>query len=115
PISTPEATALDLVRYANRIGGGDTVMTILQELVESMAPSRIADIVAVETERAPLQRLGWFLDRINASDLADTLHSKLSANAPLPRAKLDPSGAWESSPTKNRWNIVENIQPESDL
>jgi predicted transcriptional regulator of viral defense system len=115
PVSTPEATALDLVRYANRIGGADTVITILQELVESMDPMRIQDIVTMETERASLQRLGWFLDRINAMKLADALHSVITAKDPLSRAKLDPSGAWESRPAKNRWRIVENAQPESDL
>lgn len=115
PVSTPEATALDLVRYANRIGGADTVITILQELVETMSPSRIPDIDASKTERASLQRLGWFLDRINASKLADALHSTLAAKEPLSRTKLDPSGAWESSPRKNRWRVVENTQPESDL
>jgi predicted transcriptional regulator of viral defense system len=115
PVSTPEATALDLVRYANRIGGADTVITILQELVESMDPTRIPDLVTLETERASLQRLGWFLDRINASELADTLHSVLTAKDPLSRAKLDPSGAWASSPGRNRWRVVENTQPEFDL
>lgn len=115
PVSTPEATALDLVRYANRIGGADAVITILQELVESMDPLRIPDIVTVKAERASLQRLGWFLDRVGASGLADTLHSVLTAIKPLSRAKLDPSGAWESSRGKNRWSIVENTRPESDL
>lgn len=115
PVSTPEATALDLVRYANRIGGADAVITILQELAESMDPLRIPDIVTMKAERASLQRLGWFLDRINASGLADALHSVLTAKESLSRAKLDPSGAWESSPSKNRWRVVENTRPESDL
>lgn len=115
PVSTPEATAIDLVRYANRIGGPDSVITILQELVESMDPKGVKDAAASEKERASLQRLGWFFDRINATKLADVLHSTITATEPLPRAKLDPSGPWRSSSNKNRWQIVENAQPESDL
>ncbi len=34
------ATALDLIRYARSIGGLDRVMTVLQELGESMEPAR---------------------------------------------------------------------------
>lgn len=111
PVSTPEATALDLVRYANRIGGADAVITLLEELVESLSIGRIREIA---TKKKPtLQQLGWFLDRINARDLADALHASLSK--PLPRAKLDPSSPWHSSDSKNRWRVVENIQPVSDL
>lgn len=115
PVSTPEATALDLVRYANRIGGADTVITILQELAESLDPVRLRNIATQETERASLQRLGWFLDRINAGSLADVLHAATSSGKPLSRIKLDPSGPWEAADSRNRWRIIENIQPESDL
>lgn len=115
PVSTPEATALDLVRYANRIGGADAVITILQELAESLDPVRLRDIAVTETERASIQRLGWFLDRIKVGNLADTLHMALSSGKPLSRIKLDPSGPWEAADTRNRWRIIENIQPESDL
>ncbi len=113
PVSTPESTALDLVRYANRIGGLDAVLTILQELVESLDSQRMRDAAVAEKERASVQRLGWFLDRINATKLADTLHATIKE--PLSRAKLEPAGSWRASPSKNRWRIVENAQPESDL
>lgn len=115
PVSTPEATALDLIRYANRIGGADTVTTILQELAEALDPVRIRSIVATEKERASLQRLGWFLDHIHATELADALYTELVKKNTLPRAKLDPSAPWGSAGCKNRWRILENAQPESDL
>ncbi len=115
PVSTPESTALDLVRYANRIGGPDAVITILQELVESLDSRRLQDAAIAEKERASVQRLGWLLDRIDATELADTLHSTITTEEPLSRVKLDPAGPWQASPSKNRWRIVENAQPESDL
>lgn len=115
PISTPEATVLDLIRYSNRIGGADTVVTILQELADSLDAARLRDLVAVETERASLQRLGWLLDRIHAENLANALHAAISSGRPLSRIKLDPSRPWKTAGSKNRWRIVENIQPESDL
>jgi predicted transcriptional regulator of viral defense system len=115
PVSTPESTALDLIRYANRIGGADTVITILQELADSLDAARLRDLAGMQEERASLQRLGWFLDRIRSEHLADTLHGVIASCKPLSRIKLDPSGPWETAASGNRWRIIENIQPESDL
>ncbi len=43
PTSTPEATALDLIRYARRIGGLDRVLTVLQELGEVIEPGNLEE------------------------------------------------------------------------
>ena len=37
-VSTPEATALDLVRYVKSVGGLDNVATVLEELSERIDP-----------------------------------------------------------------------------
>lgn len=115
PVSTPEATALDVVRYANRIGGADAVLTLLEELVESMDPARLRETTAPMKERATLQRLGWFLDHLGAMDLSDSLYAVLESEGPPSRTRLDPGAAWEGASSNNRWRVVENTQPESDL
>lgn len=58
PVSSPEATALDLVRYARQIGGLDVVLTVLSELAESIDPTKLAAASASESETAQIQRLG---------------------------------------------------------
>lgn len=113
PVSTPEATALDLIRYARHIGGLDAVLTVLAELVESMTPAGIA-AAAAEPETAQVQRLGWLLDRLDQSALADALHAALPQAKPLHRAALDP-GAPRTGSAANRWRIFENAEPEPDL
>jgi predicted transcriptional regulator of viral defense system len=114
PVSTPEATALDLIRYARHIGGLDAVLTVLAELVESMSPAGLAAAAAAEPETALIQRLGWLLDRLDQTDLADALHATLPQAKPLHRAALDP-GAPRSGTAANRWRIFENAEPEADL
>lgn len=115
PVSSPEATALDLVRYARQIGGLDAVLTVLTELTEAMAPEGLVLAAAAESEAAYAQRLGWLLDSLKQSLLADALHSALTAGKSLPRTRLDPSVSWEGSSASNRWHIVENAEPQSDL
>jgi len=115
PVSTPEATALDLVRYASQIGGLDAVITILAELAESMTPEKLGTAAACESELAQTQRLGWLLDQLNQPLLADPLHTALlTARATLPRTRLDPAGGLIGH-ARNRWKIIENAQPQSDL
>ncbi len=113
PVSTPEATALDLIRYARHIGGLDAVQTVLAELVESMTPAGLA-AAAAEPETAQVQRLGWLLDHLDQSALADPLHAALAQAKALPRAALDP-GAPRTGSAANRWRIFENAETEADL
>jgi predicted transcriptional regulator of viral defense system len=115
PVSTPEATAFDLVRYARYIGGLDTILTVLSELAETMDPAKLAAASALESEISQIQRLGWLFDRVGQTSLADALHAALPSSRPLSRAALDPGAPRIGPITGNRWRILENAQPESDL
>lgn len=114
PVSTPEATALDLVRYARHIGGVDSVLTVLSELAESIDPKKLAAAAALESESAHIQRLGWLLDHLGQSTLADAMHTALPNLKLLPRAILDPTAPRVGPATGNRWRIQENANPEAD-
>lgn len=115
PVSTPEATAFDLVRNARHIGGLDAVLTVLSELVESIEPGNLAAAATAESETAQIQRLGWLLDHLDQTFLADALHAALPKSKPLARAALDPGAPRTGTITGNRWRILENIQPEANL
>ena len=114
PVSTPEATAIDLVRYSRQIGGPDAVLTILGELAEAMQPAALLTAADAEPESSPLQRLGWLLDRLEHPDLADPLHASIAQRPKLSRTRLDPAEGWQGS-SRNRWKVVENANPQSDL
>jgi predicted transcriptional regulator of viral defense system len=114
PVSTPEATAIDLVRYSRQIGGLDAVLTILSELAEAMQSADLASAAETEPETSHLQRLGWLLDRLEQPTLADPLHDSVNRRPSLSRTRLDPAEGWQGS-SRNRWKIVENANPQSDL
>ena len=76
PVSTPEATTFDLVRYAHLCGGLDHVATVLSELAEAIDATRLTTLAEGEPV-AHVQRVGWLLDHVGASVLADALASRL--------------------------------------
>ncbi|MCB1211813.1 MAG: hypothetical protein KDK97_21005 [Verrucomicrobiales bacterium] len=115
PVSTPESTALDLVRYSRHIGGLDAVLTVLSELAEAMNPAGLAAASAAESEFAQIQRLGWLLDLLGQRSLADALHETLPSSKSWSRAALDPGASRTGTASGNRWQILENAQPEADL
>lgn len=89
-VASPEATALELVGYAEHSGGLDHVATVLAELVESIDVDRLV----TECARSPIawvQRLGFLLDLIGHREVADKLApfvlSHARAIAPLVRAR----------------------------
>ena len=66
-VSTPEATALDLVGYSSHVGGLDQVATILEDLAEKLDPDKLAKVAQL----VPMpwaQRLGYLLERVDARD-----------------------------------------------
>jgi predicted transcriptional regulator of viral defense system len=102
-VSTPEATAVDLVGYQHQAGGLDLVATVLSELAEKIDPNKLA--AAAATAPVPwAQRLGYLLERIGAADRVAPLKEYVRArshesalllpNAPG-RPKLERNGDWK--------------------
>ena len=111
-VASPEATALELIGYADQSGGLDNVASVLSELVEAINP----DHLIAECGRSPvawLQRLGYLLDLTEHHDLADKLVPSVVARAkdvaPLVRAR-----SRSGSPRNERWKLVINATMEPD-
>lgn len=112
-VSTPEATALDLVGYQHRAGGLDNVATVLSELAERLDPEKLAAVAAT----APLpwaQRLGYLLERVEAGDKAKSLKDYVRARA-HDSATLLPTARRAKSARDETWKLVINadVEPES--
>jgi len=114
PISTPDATAVDLVCYTRQAGGLDRVLTVLQELAEHLDPKRLVQAAEADGQLASVQRLGWLLDQAGFARKAAPLAQWMKARKPLP-AKLEPSRPLRGSRRDPRWNLWINTQVEGDL
>jgi predicted transcriptional regulator of viral defense system len=111
-VASSEATALELVGYADQCGGLDNVASVLSELVEVIDPQKLVSVAAL-CPIAWVQRLGYLLDVSGHRELADVLapHVKLQAHvvAPLVRATTK-TGAERVE----RWKLAVNASVESD-
>ncbi len=114
-VSTPELTAIDLIQYANRIGGFNRVATILHELAEEIDDSKFEKILKTNISMAILQRLGYIFEHVlELKDLSNTVYKNIN-KIKFRKIPLDPSKARKGYSSINRWKIIENTVLESDL
>lgn len=113
-VSSPEATALDLIRYARSIGGLDRVITVLQELGESMDPAKLKDAITAEGNLVCAQRLGWLMEKSGYAALVKDL-AVLIADKNPPFTRLDPSLPAGEAERDARWRLLVNTDVEGDL
>ncbi|TAK73997.1 MAG: hypothetical protein EPO11_07580 [Gammaproteobacteria bacterium] len=76
-VSTPEATAIDMVTYPHRCGGLDNVLTVLTDLVKKMDAAKLQQLASATAEVTWIQRLGYLLDLIKANNLSEILQKSL--------------------------------------
>jgi predicted transcriptional regulator of viral defense system len=76
-VSTPEATAKDIVIYANRCGGIENTLDVLRDLVEKIDVKKLLQLVSKSKEITWVQRLGYLLELGNAKEISDRLAKKI--------------------------------------
>jgi hypothetical protein len=106
-VSTPEATAFDLIRYESRIGGIGGVIETLAPLLPLMRPGELSRVLNAEDEPTIAQRMGYIFERLGASRLADTIRQSLPrslALVPLSSPRAYPGGDGESK----QWRVLDN-------
>lgn len=111
-VSTPEATALDLVSRPRNSAGFDNVATILIELVEDekLNPVQIAK-VAEHFPVATVHRLGWLLDTFTEGFDTEPLAALVGSGS---ITALD-SQAGRRGTIDPRWRLIINRQIEPDV
>lgn len=113
-VSTPEATALDLVAYPHHAGGIDNVATVVAELAERIDPQRLAETAALIAETPVCQRLGYILDSVDARAVAEPLRACV-ARVARRAVRLAPSEPVSGHPVDPCWKVVVNAHLDPDL
>jgi predicted transcriptional regulator of viral defense system len=112
-VSSPEATALDLVGYAHRAGGLSQVATVLSELAEKIDPEKLA--AAART--APIawaQRLGYLLEHLGSVAKTPALKEYVREHAEQSTALL-PKARRARSRRNKGWKLYINADVKADL
>lgn len=113
PVSNPAATAFDLVAYARRVGRLNRVMTVLQELGESIEADSL--VTAAKTvESACVQRTGWLLDKAGFEPVTGKLNQWFMSHA-TKMVALDPSRQAKGCVREPKWRVIVNAGVEGEL
>ncbi len=112
PVSTPEGTALDLVRFASAAGHLGNVATVLRDLADRIDGRALAS--AGKRYAAPdVQRLGYLLDRLGRAELAEALRGAFRGRR-LRSVVLALGARRRSGKPDARWRVIANAEIELD-
>ncbi len=112
-VSSPEATAFDLIGYPAHAGGLDNTSSVLAELSESIDLKKLISAAAL-SPTPWAQRLGYLFSVIGAEEHADALADYI-ARSPHETVLLDPAGPRVGAVREARWKLFVNTVVEPDL
>ena len=113
-VSTPETTAVDLVRFARAAGYLDNVATVLAELAPSLDPKRLLTAVRLVNDVPNAKRLGYLLDHVRGKDLSEPMHAWVERQSPRP-VPLHPGRPVADAPEDRRWHVLVNQPIEVEV
>ena len=112
-ISTPAATAFDLVGYFHHAAGLDNAATILAELADRIDAKELVAVAAL----SPIvwaQRLGYLLDLVGGEGKTGELADYIALRKPVP-APLVPSRPFRGIEQLKRWRLLVNARVEAEV
>jgi predicted transcriptional regulator of viral defense system len=112
-VSTPEATAFDLVRYVAGAGQLGNVATVLAELADKIDPKKLVRAAKADVELSVVQRTGFLLDHVGAHRATGPLAEWLAARKPNV-TRLRPDRDAKHAPRDERWLVIVNEKVEAD-
>jgi len=112
-VSTPEATAVDLVGYAGHADGLNRVVTVLSELAERIDPEKLAAVA--RTAPVPwAQRLGYLLEHLGFAAKVPALKGYVREHARQSSVLL-PKARQKRSLRNKGWKLYVNAKVEVEL
>ena len=119
-ISSPELTALDLVRYPHAAGGLDGTLAVLSEIGPKMDGGKLA-VLCPKFENSVRQRLGYLFSKAGHLQIAEIIHASLLNERLFRWVELDPAQSGvdpdlASGPIirDSRWRLIVRRAPEAD-
>jgi predicted transcriptional regulator of viral defense system len=114
-VSTPEATALDLLRYVRLAGHLDNVTTAIVELLEKISPAKMTQAAKVEKELSCVQRLGYLVDRFSSHKAVSNELFQFIKNRMPGFIFLRPDQRKGVIEKNEKWNVLVNTEVDPDL
>ncbi len=106
-ISTPEATAYDLIRYATSIGGIERASETIRPLLPLLRARELKRVLDAENEPGVAQRLGFVIEACGNKSLAKAVRDWLPDEL-TPVALVPGKGKRGNLPLVKRWQVLNN-------
>lgn len=104
-VSTPESTALDLVRFAKSAGHLDHVASVIREMSPSLEAKRLLAAVKAVGDVPNAQRLGYILEQARRKPLAEPMHAWLEKKIERWQP-LRPGRQLNDASENKRWRLL---------
>jgi len=108
-VSTPEATALDLIAYSHRIGGISRASQVIADLKPVMTLAGLRQALAAETQTSVKQRLGYVLQSLGWESMAAEVHKDLPARLAVVPLQTHAQAGKLVGKTCQPWMVLDNI------
>ena len=112
-VSTPEATAIDLIAYYHAIGGVARAAEVVAGMRSSITVRGLRTALKAEPESAVKQRLGYVFQTLGWEAMAAEVQRQLARK--LAPAILQPRAATRQGSIALPWNVIDNIDLKSHL
>jgi hypothetical protein len=107
-VSSPEATALDLIAFSHRLGGIERALDVIKGLKETMTVTGMRSAIGAGVPVTVLQRIGYVFEMLRFDSLADVVQRALPKR--FPPALLQAHGQRAQGPAREPWAIVDNLK-----
>jgi hypothetical protein len=106
-VSSPEATALDLIAFSHRLGGVGRALEVIRGLEGAMTGAGMRRALQGGVPVTVMQRLGYVFEVLRFDSLADIVQRALPKR--FPPALLQAHGQRAQGPASAPWAIVDNV------
>jgi hypothetical protein len=107
-VSSPEATALDLIAFSHQLGGIERVLEVIKGLEGAMTGTGMRSALRAGVPVTLLQRIGWVFEKLKFASLANIVQRALPQR--FPPALLQAHGPRAAGPARDPWGIVDNVR-----
>ena len=108
-VSTPEATALDLIAFNTRIGGIRRAAEVIAEMKPAFTIAGMRNALAAERQVALKQRLGYVLEVVGLERLAAEVRKVLPARAAITALQTHASMHLPRTAAIHPWFVLDNV------
>lgn len=108
-ISTPEATAIDLIVFGHAIGGIARAAEVIDGMRKSMTAAGMRQALASESRNPVKQRLGYVLEVLGMEKLVPAVWHSIHSEAKSIMLQTHTVGAPARGTTPSRWKVIDNI------